>query len=475
MILPTEYAGKSVAVFGLGKDGFSAVRALYAADVDVFAWDDSEQGRKNLHEGAFFDEVQSSGAVTIQAPESWPWKQIEALILSPGIPLTHPTPHPVVGLAKAAGVPIICTIELLYQSCPESRYIGITGTNGKSTTTALIGHILKHAGMPTEVGGNIGIPAMDLRPLDHNGTYVLEMSSYQLDLLEIFTPDISLLLNITPDHIDRHGDLQGYIAAKMHMFERQSANHTAVIAVDNDESRKIYEKLVAEKKIGRLVPVSSITPQKEGVAVIDGVLHINLTGRQKTVELGYLDHLAGQHNAENMAAAVAIAVVAGVSTDAIISGIKSFVGLPHRMQYVKEIEGVRFINDSKATNAEAAEKALRTFRNIHWIIGGRAKAGGISSLKPLFDRISHAYIIGECAKEFAATLDEAGVPYTQCEVLEKATKEAARAAFASSSDKPVVLLSPATASFDQWPSFEVRGKSFCEYVEALEPMAQKKA
>ncbi|NDF11705.1 MAG: UDP-N-acetylmuramoyl-L-alanine--D-glutamate ligase [Proteobacteria bacterium] len=468
MIVVEEFRGKNVAVFGLGKAGNAAVKALLNSGANVFAWDDGEAGRNSLL-------AQDYGKkVTLAEPKTYDWKSIAALVLSPGVPFTHPAPNPIVKLAQGAKVPIICDVELLYRASPQSTFIGITGTNGKSTTTALIGHIMKTAGRDTEVGGNIGIAASELRTLGKGGVYVIELSSYQLDLLSKMRCNVAVFLNITPDHLDRHGDIPGYIKAKMHIFDRQQKSDTAVIAVDDDHTRTIAKDLKA-KGAQQVIEVSSAQSLKQGISVRNKTLSIALPNEKKDIALGDLIHLKGDHNAQNIAAATAAALAVGVDAATIEKAIQSFVGLPHRAQFVAEKNGVLFINDSKATNAEATEKALLAYDNIYWILGGQQKAGGITMLEPLFKKIHHAFLIGEAADAFAKTLD-GKVKYTKVGTLEKAVAEAnAMAAKDTSGKKPVVLLSPACASWDQFKSYEDRGAQFCAHVGNITSAGAKSA
>jgi UDP-N-acetylmuramoylalanine--D-glutamate ligase len=457
MIKLQNYNNKNIAVFGLGKAGMSTVRALSESGANIFVWDDGDKAREKL----FLEKLPN---VIIQEPSTYKWDEISALIFSPGIPLTHPAPHPIVSIAKATNCPIICDVELLYTAQKDAKFIGITGTNGKSTTTALTGHILKESGIKSDVGGNIGIPALDLEPLGQSGFYVVEMSSYQLDLIKDTHFNISILLNITPDHLDRHGGMEGYIKAKEHIYKTQGANDVAIIGVDDEHSLKIYNHLKKHRKISHIIPISAEKEVAGGIAVLDGVVIDNINN--KKYELGYLKRLAGKHNAQNIAAAFAAASFAGVAGDDIVKAVKTFMGLPHRMQYIAEIEGVTFINDSKATNAEAAAKALVTFDNIYWIAGGMAKEGGITSLGEFFPKIKHAYLIGAAQDEFAETL-KGKVSNSKCGDLAHAFAKAKEDALKDKKNKPVVLLSPACASFDQWPNFEVRGDAFAGMVREI--------
>jgi UDP-N-acetylmuramoylalanine--D-glutamate ligase len=455
--MSANFHGQAVALFGLGISGKATIDALLRDGVEVYAWDDNESSRQalskhpNLH---------------ICSYNEMPWKQCRALLLSPGVPLYFPIQHPVVLAARAENCPIICDVEWLYRTSPNAHYIGITGTNGKSTTTALIYHLLQSATKNIAIGGNIGVPVLSLPQFSRDGKYVLELSSYQLDLLEEMRINTAVWLNITPDHLDRHGSLSGYIAAKERIFRHQDSHDNVVIGVDDLESQAVYEKLL-QNNLARVIPISCRAEKAKGVYVSDKEIIDSMNGETKFYPRPAPVHLAGKHNAQNLAAAYAVARLNGMSAENIIAQMESFIGLPHRMQFVAEINGVRFINDSKATNADATEKALQTFTNIYWIVGGKPKSDGIAPLSPLFPRVKKSYLVGEASAEFAKTL-EGKIPYQYCQTIENAILQAAADAFAAkSSERPVVLLSPACASFDQWKNFEARGEAFFGYVRDL--------
>jgi UDP-N-acetylmuramoylalanine--D-glutamate ligase len=455
MIPVPGFDGRKVAVLGLARSGRAAAAALIAGGAAVLAWDDSEKTRSGI-----------AAELPLADPARIDWREVAALVLSPGIPHSFPAPHPAVVAARAAGVPIIGDIELLGRARPAARYIGITGTNGKSTTTALIGHILASAGQSVEIGGNLGPPALGLIPLGERGIYVLEMSSFQLELVETLAFDIAVLLNITPDHLDRHGDMAGYVAAKTRIFAGDKAGGTAVVGVDDEICRELAATL---RRAGgrRVVPVSVRAAVRDGVYVDDGWLIDALDGAPtRILALAEAPRLPGLHNAQNAAAAYAVARSAGVSADAATAAIRSFPGLAHRQELVDTIDGVRYINDSKATNADATEKALACYETIYWIAGGLPKAGGITSLAPYFQRLRHAFLIGNATGEFAATLD-GKVSYTRCSDLGAAVAAAADRARGDDAPGAVVLLSPACASYDQFPNFEVRGDTFRRLVGEL--------
>lgn len=454
MIVVTAFADRDVAILGLGRSGRTAALALAAGGARVHAWDDDASRR----------EAADVAGIPLSDPASLDWSRIAVLVPSPGVPLTHPAPHPVVARAQAEGVEIIGDIELLARSRREARIVAVTGTNGKSTTTALIGHMLGRDGRRVEIGGNLGRPALDLEPLGADGVYVLELSSYQLDLTSRFAPDIAVWLNISPDHLDRHGDMAGYVAAKRKIFRR--ADGVAVLGIDDDPSFETYKALDAEG--GRnLVAVSLKLAPSDGVCVEGGVLR-DVIGDDAwpVVDLRLAQGLRGVHNWQNAACAFAAARALGVPSAVAGGAIISFPGLAHRMEPVATLNGIPFVNDSKATNAQAAAQALACFDNIYWIAGGRPKAGGIDSLAPFFSRIAHAFLIGEAAEAFARTL-KGRVAVTRSGDLESAVRAAAAAATANPGNRGVVLLSPACASFDQWPDFEARGDAFRDTVNAL--------
>jgi UDP-N-acetylmuramoylalanine--D-glutamate ligase len=451
MIDVTSFRQQRVAVMGLARSGLAAAEALTRGGAEVLAWDDSAEKRA---------EASARGLPVVDLTGT-DFAQVAALVLSPGIPSTFPKPHPVAARARAAGIEIICDIELLARSRREARYAGITGTNGKSTTTALLGHILEQAGVTVEVGGNIGLPVLLLAPLGSEGTYVLEMSSYQLELTKSLVFDVAVLLNITPDHLDRHGGMEGYIAAKERIFAGQTVRQAAVIGLDDDICKRIAGKLGASGR--RVVPISAEHIAAGGVYVAGTNLIDDIDRQQAAIlDLATLPRLPGRHNWQNAAAAFAAARCLGVHADAAARGIVSFPGLAHRQELVATIDGVRYVNDSKATNADATEKALVCYENILWIAGGVAKEGGITSLASYFPRIRHAFLIGEAAADFAATLD-GKAPFTRSGDLATAVQQAR--AMAKSGN--TVLLSPACASFDQFRDFEARGDAFRGLVDAM--------
>lgn len=464
MIRLEQYKGKWVSVFGLGTAGVAAVKALLAGEAMVYAWDDNAETRHR-----FMKEMGAvrHGQMRLEPIENWPWSALQILVLSPGVPLTHPAPHPVVNFAKQSKVRILGEVDLLHMACPDAKYIGITGTNGKSTTTALIAHILQQEGLNVQIGANFGTPALALRPMDERGYYVLEMSSYQLDLVKSVVFDASVLLNLTPDHLDRHGDMEGYMRAKRRIFDRQQDNDASFIGLDDGYCRDVYIDLVREHR-PNVVPftVTQHVHTKKVIEVThEGLLKDNYYGGF-SYDLTSIPRLKGRHNWQNIAAAYATARHFGLKPEKIIESVRSFPGLPHRLEQVGQRQGVLFINDSKATNADATARALEPFEHIYWILGGKPKAGGIDSLAPYFPKIEHAFLIGEAQDAFAAVL-EGKVPYTRCGNLENATQQAANMALGDMRGHGVVLLSPACASFDQWKNYEQRGDAFRNYVAAI--------
>ena len=461
MIRVRGFDGKRVAVFGLARSGLTAARALMAGGAEVLGWDDGDKGRA------------AAGAEGIPLCDlrEADWATIDALCLSPGVPLTHPEPHWTVKAAQAAGVQILGDIELFARTvnaCPDwkkPKVVAITGTNGKSTTTALLAHILNASGKDARVGGNIGAGVLGLEDMHGGAVYVLELSSYQLDLTASLKADAAILLNVSPDHLDRHGGMEGYVAAKRRVFQNQGVGDCAVIGVDDPACQRICTELLAANR-RTITPISSGRAMGRGVYALQGVLY-DATGERavEVADLAQARSLPGRHNWQNAAAAYGAAVALGVSPGEASAALESFGGLAHRMEDVGAIGAVRFINDSKATNADAARQAMSTIPRFYWIAGGRAKVGGIAPLEDLFDRIANAYLIGEAAEDFAATLGDAA-PVTFSGDIDRAVADAYADA-ARSGEEAVVLLSPACASFDQFPDFEVRGDAFRAAVQAL--------
>ena len=459
MIPVTTFAGRRVAIFGLGSSGLLAARSLKEGGADVVAFDDDDKK---------IADARTAGLKT-QNLRDLDWSTVAAFVLAPGVPLTHPKPHWTVELARKANVEVIGDIELFCRertksgaSCP---LVAITGTNGKSTTTALTTHLLKSAGRDAQMGGNIGVPVLALEPFRAGRAYVLEVSSYQIDLAPSLKPTIGILLNVSEDHLDRHGSMEGYAAIKERLPANIGEGGAAVIDVDDAYTRAAAGRI--ERAGRKVVRVSVVAPVRDGYyAEGSRILHA-VNGKASAVaELAGIGSLRGVHNAQNAACAIAACVALGIDLGAIQKGLKSFPGLAHRMQQVGRKGNVLFVNDSKATNADSAAKALASFHDIFWIAGGKPKTGGINSLAEFFPRIRKAYLIGEAAREFANTLD-GRVFYEISGALSAAINAAARDAAVSGLKEPVVLLSPACASFDQYPNFEVRGKAFIETVLAI--------
>jgi len=461
-VIPARtFEGQRVAVFGLARSGLAAARSLKAGGAEVAAWDEAKAAR---------DVAAAEGFELVDLARA-DWSIFSALVLSPGVPLTHPEPHWTVKKARQAGVEIIGDIEIFARAvnaAPAHRrpkVVAITGTNGKSTTTALIGHMLTAAGRDARIGGNIGLGVLGLDDMHGGAVYVFELSSYQLDLTFSLKPDVSILLNITPDHLDRHGDMEGYVAAKRRVLLNQAAGDTAVIGVDDAWCQRICTEITAANR-RTIWPISSRRAMGRGVYALQGVLY-DATG-ERVIEVADLlraRSLPGRHNWQNAAAAYAAARALGLSVEDAATGLVTFPGLVHRMETVGEIDGVRFVNDSKATNADAARQAMSSYPSFYWIAGGRPKAGGIEPLEDLFPRITKAYLVGEAADDFARALD-GKAPHRTSRTIEAAVADAFADARAAG-EPAIVLLSPACASFDQFPDFEVRGDAFRTAVHGL--------
>ena len=437
MIVSDAFAGKTYAVLGLARSGLATVATLVASGARVVAWDSREEARALVESKAELGD-----------PMEIDLAGFDGIVVSPGVPLNR---HPISMRAKLAGVPIIGDIELFAlarPTLPPHKVVGITGTNGKSTTTALIHHIIEQAGLPTVMGGNIGLPILSQPPLEPNargaGVYVLELSSYQIDLTHSLDSDVAVLLNITPDHLDRYDGFEGYVASKARLFDMQSPGHVAVIATQDDPSRQIAGGIAHD-----LVRVASTD--------IDPLEQLTWPSLQ------------GPHNAQNAAVAIAVAKALGIDAATIAAALASYASLPHRMQRVRELNGVLYVNDSKATNPASTAPALAAWpvkdghARIHWIVGGLAKTDNLDECAPHFANVAHAYTIGEAGHMFADLL-RASMAVDDSEMLSAAVRRAARIA----QPGDVVLLSPACASFDQFRDFEARGDAFVGEVEALE-------
>ncbi|MFL5082934.1 MAG: UDP-N-acetylmuramoyl-L-alanine--D-glutamate ligase [Microvirga sp.] len=452
----TTFAGKKVALFGLGASGLASARALIAGGAEVVAFDD---------DAARIAQANAAGVPT-EDLRHINWGTVAALVLSPGVPLTHPVPHWTVGLARNAAVEVIGDVELYCRErrklAPQAPFVAITGTNGKSTTTALVAHILREAGRDVQMGGNIGTAILSLEPPASDRVHVVEMSSFQIDLTPSLKPTIGVLLNVSPDHLDRHGTIAEYAAIKERLV---AAADLAVIGIDDEFSRAVGTRRADGGKPMRRISTERLDSKgvfAEGAALF----RVDAAGPEAFADISGVRSLRGTHNAQNAAAAVAVADALGVSGQAIRAGLSTFPGLPHRMEEVGRRGRAIFVNDSKATNADSTEKALASFERILWILGGKPKEGGIDSLRPYFPKIDRAYLIGEASDAFAGTLENE-VPYLRCGTLDKAVAAAAEDAARSSAPEPAVLLSPACASYDQFKNFEVRGNRFRELVRAL--------
>jgi UDP-N-acetylmuramoylalanine--D-glutamate ligase len=464
VIAVTTFAGQKVAVFGLGGSGLVSASALLAGGADVVAYDDDA------------DSVAKANAAGIPTADlrGVDWSKLGALVLAPGVPLTHPAPHWSVQLAQKAAVPVIGDIELFcrerHRRAPDAPFVAITGTNGKSTTTALVAHLAASAGMDSELGGNIGTAILLLEPpqaapIQPSRVHVIECSSYQIDLAPSLDPSIGMLINLSEDHLDRHGTMEHYAAVKERLVAGVPPEGTVIVGVDDEWCRAIADRLAQSGK--RVVRIAVRHALADGVYVEGWRIMRAAAGNAALVaEIGNIGSLRGLHNAQNAACATAAALALGLSPAAIQAGLRSFPGLAHRLEEVGRRGSVLYVNDSKATNADSTAQALACFDDIFWIAGGKPKTGGIESLRQFFPRICKAYLIGEAAGGFAATLGNA-VSNEITGTLDKAVAAAARDAEKSAAREPVVLLSPACASFDQYRNFEVRGDAFRSLVQAL--------
>ena len=460
VVIPiTTFAGQKVAVFGLGGSGLASASALLAGGADVVGYDD---------DGESVAKANAAGIPTADL-RGLDWSKIAALVLAPGVPLTHPAPHWSVQLAQKAAVAVIGDIELFCRErrrvAPDAPFVAITGTNGKSTTTALVAHLVTSAGMDAQLGGNIGTAILSLAPPRAGRVHVIECSSYQIDLAPSLDPPVGILINLSEDHLDRHGTMQHYAAVKERLVAGVPAKGAAIVGVDDDWCRTIADRLQRAGK--RVVRISVRRALPDGVYVEDARLLHAAGGNITTIaDIGGIGSLRGMHNAQNAACAAAAALALGLAPAAIQAGLCSFPGLAHRMEEVGRRGAVLFVNDSKATNADSAAQALACFNDIFWIAGGKPKTGGIEPLREFFPRIRKAYLIGEAAAEFAATLGET-VAHEISGTLDEAVAAAARDAAEETGQERVVLLSPACASFDQYRNFEVRGDAFRALVRAL--------
>jgi UDP-N-acetylmuramoylalanine--D-glutamate ligase len=459
MIPLTAFAGKKVAVFGLARSGLASANALRAGGADVVAFDDSAES---------VAAARGAGIPTADFRQI-DWSELSALVLAPGVPLTHPAPHWPVVLAHAAGVEVIGDVELFCRErrriAPQAPFVAITGTNGKSTTTALTAHLLDRAGRDAQVGGNLGTPILTLEAPAADRVHVIEASSYQIDLAPTLDASVGILINISEDHLDRHGTLAHYAAVKERLVAGVPDNGTAIVGVDDVWCASAAER---RERVGKRVLRVSVSRRLDEGLYVDGerIMHADRGSARLIADLRGIGSLRGLHNAQNAACAAGAALALGLLPAEIQQGLASFPGLAHRMEQVGRIGRVLFVNDSKATNADSAAQALACFSDIFWIAGGKPKTGGIASLARFFPRIRKAYLIGEAAQGFAAELAESA-PHVIAGTLAQATELAARDAAAADAHEPVVLLSPACASFDQYRNFELRGDAFRELVRTL--------
>lgn len=464
MIPVKGYSGAKVAVLGLGRSGLATARALVAGGAEPLLWDDSPESRAK---------AEAEGFICTDLGRAQAMEGVAALITSPGIPHLYPAPHRLIARALEAGVPVDNDVGLFFRSYADDtwdnfettpRVVCVTGSNGKSTTTALIHHILAEAGRPTQMAGNIGRGVLDLDPARDGEVIVLELSSYQTELARALTPDVAVFTNLSPDHLDRHNGMGGYFAAKRRLFAEGGPDR-AVIGVDEAEGRFMANQLAEGPSDDRVIRISA-GQKLEGfgwsVFARKGFLSEWRKGRQvASIDLREVAGLPGAHNHQNACAAYAAVRTLGLAPKLIEAALHSFAGLPHRSQLIRTRAGVRFVNDSKATNVDSAAKALQAFPRIRWIAGGMGKDGGIAALQPYLGSVTKAYLIGHSARDFALQIGD--TPHEICETMARAVARAAEEAEAGD----VVLLAPAAASFDQYPNFEKRGEDFAALVAQL--------
>jgi UDP-N-acetylmuramoylalanine--D-glutamate ligase len=456
MIPAISFKGQSVAVFGLGGSGLATARALKAGGAAVHCWDDGAAGReKAAQEGLVVTDLNTAD-----------WKKFNALVLSPGVPLTHPEPHWTVRRAQETGIEIIGDIEIFFRErarlSPAAPTVCITGTNGKSTTTALIAHLLKSAGRDVQMGGNIGTNILDLAPPSDTSVHVIEISTFQIDLTPSLKPSIGVMINLTPDHLDRHGSMENYAAIKERVI---ASSDIAICGVDDSWSKAIADRRFAS---GRSLVRFAVNNRLPSGIIARGTQIARMEGGEEfdIADIAGVNTLRGSHNAQNVAAAVGVSLALSIKPDVIASALRTYASLPHRMEQIGSVGKTAFINDSKATNADSTRGALAGSEGLFWILGGKEKDGGIEELRPLFPNVAKAYLIGHATETFAKTLN-GNVAYERCGTLDIAVARAAADAKSSAFPHPVVLLSPACASYDQYKSFEHRGQHFCELVAAI--------
>ena len=460
---------KKYIIYGLGVSGISVAKSLISQNLEVIGTQDNEESLIELQK--------KHPDINFQSPENIAFDENTIVVFSPGIPLYFPKRHKILDICQKTSAQLVCDLELFYQQNYQNNFIGITGTNGKSTTTSLTGFVFEKLGIGSQIGGNIGVAAFDLKQQQKNFTYIFELSSYQLDLIDKSHFKIACLLNITPDHIDRHGSFENYIKSKKRIFLNQQVGDFSMIDVDNENSRKVFEELQKDDDFkANLIPISAIKTNENGISLIDGKLISKIAENNFEIELTS-EFLKGKHSDLNMAFAFAttyltlLKALGQVPTEIIpniIKIIKEFKGLSHRLEFIGKIDNISFINDSKATNAQSSQHALKAYENSYWILGGKAKEGGISELEPYFKKVKKAYLIGESSEEFAENLKKNSVDFDICGDLKTATKKAFSDAKNNSLSKSNILLSPACASFDQWKNFEERGDYFCKIFDELQ-------
>lgn len=467
-----NFSDKKFVIYGLGISGLSTAKYLTSQGLEVIATDDNSAAIAHAKSNPKLTEIKFKNLEEIALDKNF------TIIFAPGIPLYFPKKHKILEIVAKTKAELICDIELFYQlNQGNNKFIAITGTNGKSTTTALAGFVFQKLGIKNAIGGNIGLPCFEMPQNQQNFSYILETSSFQLDLIAQARFNIAALLNITADHLDRHGSIENYIAAKKRIFLNQALGDYSLIDIDNKNSRQVFEGLKANSAYkAKLVAISTTEIQKNGIALIDGKIYVNLWNHEMRFDLRS-QYLPGKHNDQNMAFSFAIALchlrqqsemmIDKIHATQLIEAIQQFKGLAHRIQILGNVDGINFINDSKATNADSSANALKIFENIFWILGGKAKEGGISSLAPFFSKIHKAYLIGESSAEFAKILAKNSVNFELCDNLKNAFSCAYRDAKTSDSLNKNLLLSPACASLDQWKNFEERGNAFCKMFDEL--------
>jgi UDP-N-acetylmuramoylalanine--D-glutamate ligase len=451
MTIFSSQKGKKIGIFGLGKTGIAAYRALKNSTREVICYD--EQAQNNVLANIIGDPKDLADL------SDGRWQHLDKILISPGIPPSHK----IFKLANSYHIPITSDIDILFEECSNANFIAVTGTNGKSTTTVLTAHILNSAGFYYPEGGNIGIAALSL-PLNQPG-YVMEVSSFQLNLFKSFKAAVAILLNITPDHLDRYKTMEAYIDSKKQIFSRQGEGEFSIIGVDNEITNEIFISFESEGPRTKLIPISAFKLQQSGVTVLPGEIHDNIF-EPIILNLPENKFLQGAHNRENIAASYAACRVVGVDPDKIITGISTFQGLPHRMQYIGTNSGISFYNDSKATNSDAAAKSISALDNIYWLAGGIAKEGGIENLVPYFSKIKKAYFYGQDKELFAKTAD-GKISYQLCSNLEEAFHCAVKDAMNRDITHKNILLAPAAASYDQFKNFEERGELFIKLYKSI--------